>query len=69
MAYRWFAVPETEGVPTEHYLPPNPLNTIVGFSRQAGTIDDANGEAHIVMVAMAQTIITANPTDVRIGHN
>ena len=68
-ATRWFAVPESEGQPTEHYLPPNPLITIIGFNRQAGTIDDANGEAHIVMVAAAQTPITANPTDVRIGHN
>ena len=68
-AYRWFAVPESEGEPTEHYLPPNPLNTIIGFSRQAGTIDDGDGEAHIVMVASAETLITATPTNVRIGHN
>ena len=48
--YIWFAVPETEGYPTSIMVGGFPQN-IVNYPQQAGTVDDAGGEPHLVGVS------------------
>ena len=66
----WFAAPEDQGVPTEAYLlsaDPN-SNQIAIFNRQAGTVNDGNGDPHIAMVSVADQTYQYGGTDIRIGH-
>ena len=48
--YIWFAVPETEGYPTSIMVSGFPQD-IVNYPQQAGTVDDSNGEPHLVGVS------------------
>ena len=50
-AYIWFAVPEAVGWPLKVFVGTNSRrNQITGFTRQAGTVNDSNGNPHIVGV-------------------
>ena len=49
--YIWFAVPEAAGYPATLHLNEGPLDQLGVFVRQAGTVDDANGDPHIVGVS------------------
>lgn len=66
-AYFFVAVRESDGEPTELYRPPNPVNQINFYSRQAGTVDDGNGDAHIVIVSNNQFAVSTNARPVRVG--
>ena len=66
-AYMFVAVRQADGEPTELYRDANPINQIAAFNRQAGTIDDAGGNAHIVIVSRNQFIVSADARPVRIG--
>ena len=67
-AYFWVAVPESLGEPTELYRDPNPINQISQFTRQAGTIDDAGGVAHIVIVSNNEFTVSTTARPVRVGY-
>ena len=69
-AYLWFAEPEDEGEATEVYLADDDTtNQINTFTRQAGTIDDDNGDPHIVTVSDGLQTYLYGGADIRIGHN
>lgn len=66
----WFfvAVPEAAGQPTELYRG-GAHNQIGYFPRQAGTVADAGGVAHIVLVSEYQFQASALPRPVSIGFD
>ena len=66
-AYVFVAVRQADGEPTELYRGGNPVNQIGLFDRQAGTIDDAGGNAHIAIVSQNQFTISAAARPVRVG--
>ena len=66
-AYMFVAVRQADGEPSELYRSGNPVNQIGLFDRQAGTIDDAGGNAHIVIVSQNQLNISADARGVRVG--
>ena len=49
--YIWFAVPDAAGYPASLHLDNGPIDQIGVFVRQAGTVDDADGDPHIVGVS------------------
>ena len=49
-AYIWFAIPEPVGYPLKLFIGNGRRNQIDVFTRQAGTVDDSNGNPHIVGV-------------------
>ena len=51
-AYAWFAVPESEGAVVSVTRPPNPVNQLVFYPRQAGVVQ-FNGADYVVYVAQA----------------
>ena len=62
----WVAEPEAQGEPTEIYLDgldPN-ANQIGIFDRQAGTVNDDNGDPHIVMITTAAQSYLLGGTDI-----
>ena len=65
-AYMFVAVRQADGEPTELYRDPNPINQIGAFDRQAGTVDDAGGNAHIVIVSQSMFVISVNARPVRV---
>ena len=67
LGYGWIAVPEDQGEPSEVYYPPNPINQIAGLDRQAGTVNDSNGDPHIVLVRQTRYPISTGERDVRIA--
>ena len=60
------AVPEPEGVPTEIYIAGG-ANSIDGYTRQAGTVNDANGDPHIVLVSNDLIPSLFAGSDIRLG--
>ena len=65
--YVVIAVPEDEGVPAELFIAGG-SDAIDAYERQAGTVDDANGDPHIVLVSRdLQTYLFAGETVV-IGY-
>ena len=68
-AYFFVAVPESLGEPTELFRDPNPINQISQFGRQAGTVDDGGGVAHIVIVSNSQFTISTVARPVRVGYS
>ena len=55
-AYVVFAVPADIGYPSRLYLAGSAQDLLPTFDRQAGTIDDLNGVAHIVGVSQRQLL-------------
>ena len=47
----WFAVPVAAGYPTSLHINSGPINQLAVFVQQSGTVDDANGNPHIVGVS------------------
>ena len=66
-AYMFVAVRQADGKPTELYRGGNPVNQIALFDRQAGTIDDAGGNAHIIIVSQNQFVVSADARPVQVG--
>ena len=67
-AYIFFAVPEGQGVPTEVYLSTNPTNQISLFTRQAGLVNDSNGDPHIVVRSNFLQTYQYGGEAITIGH-
>ncbi len=53
-AYPYFAVPETVGAPDSLLFPPNPVDQLSFYQRQDDTVDDTNGDPHIVYIGFNQ---------------
>ena len=66
-AYMFIAVRQADGEPTELYRAGNPINQIGLFDRQAGVIDDAGGNAHIIIVSQNQFVVLAAARQVQVG--
>ena len=49
--YIWFAVPETAGYPSSLHIDNGPIDQIAVYVQQAGTVDDLNGQPHLVGVS------------------
>ena len=49
--YIWFAVPEAAGYPSSLHIDNGPIDQLSVFVRQAGLVDDLNGDPHIVGVS------------------
>ena len=66
--YIWFAVPEAAGYPSSLHLNEGPLDQLGVFVRQAGTVDDANGDPHIVGVSFDIQGLQLSGQEVELGY-
>ena len=66
-AYPWFGVPSSEGYPTGLYRGGNPINQIVFFPQQAGTVT-FDGETYVVGVSQSQLTASTSARPVRLEH-
>ena len=66
--YIWFAVPEAAGYPATLHLNEGPLDQLGVFVRQAGTVDDANGDPHIVGVSFDIQGFALSNEEIEIGY-
>ena len=67
--YIWFAVPEAAGYPSSLHLNEGPLDQLGVFVRQAGTVDDANGDPHIVGVSFDIQGLQLSGQEVGLGYS
>ena len=66
--YIWFAVPEAAGYPATLHLNNGPIDQLSVFVRQAGTVDDANGDPHIVGVSFDIQSAGLSNEEIEIGY-
>ena len=66
-AYPWFAEPESVGYPTGLYRGANPINQIVFFDRQTGTVT-VSGAAYVVGVSQNRLTASTDTRPVRLEH-
>ena len=66
--YIWFAVPEAAGYPGSLHIDNGPLDQIGVFVRQAGTVDDLNGDPHIVGVSFDMQTAALSGDEIELGY-
>ena len=67
--YIWFAVPEAAGYPSSLHIDNGPVDQLGVFVRQAGTVDDANGNAHIVGVSFDIQGAALSLEEIELGYS
>ena len=65
--YIWFAVEEALGWPESLLIAGSPRNQISHYSRQSGTVGDADGHAHIVGISFDLQVAALGGEEVEIG--
>ena len=66
--YVWFAVPVAAGYPASLHINGGPLNQIAVFVRQAGTVDDLNGQPHLVAVSFDIQTLHLSGQAIELGY-
>ena len=67
--YIWFGVPEAAGYPAELHLNNGPIDQLPVFVQQAGTVDDANGDPHIVGVSFDIQGKSLSQEEIELGYS
>ena len=66
--YIWFAVPEAAGYPATLHLNAGPIDQLSVFVRQAGTVDDLNGDPQIVGVSFNIQTAALSGEEIELGY-
>ena len=66
--YIWFAVPEAAGYPASLHIDNGPIDQIAVYVQQAGTMDDLNGQPHLVGVSFDIQTLRLSGQEIELGN-
>ena len=66
--YIWFAVPEAAGYPASLHVDNGPIDQIAVYVQQAGTVDDLNGDPHLVGVSFDIQGAVLSGQEIELGY-
>ena len=66
--YIWFAVPEAAGYPSSLHVDNGPIDQIAVYVQQAGTVDDLNGQPHLVGVSFDIQGAVLSGQEIELGY-